>query len=169
MIAMPHRNMTAWTDDGELEVLTFGLGGETFALEAVLVREILDLMPETQVPGADRLAASVINFRGRIIPLADLRIAFGMMPQEDTTDSRIVVIELMLDDEPVLIGLKTDRVNEVATLLRDAAEAPPAIGMRWPRDHIRCLVRQGGDLIVLPDLPALFTTLIARGGEPTIH
>ena len=63
--------MTAWTDDGELEVLTFGLGGETFALEAVLVREILDLMPETQVPGADRLAASVINFRGRIIPLAD--------------------------------------------------------------------------------------------------
>ena len=70
MIAMPHRNTTAWTDDGELEVLTFGLGGETFALEAVLVREILDLMPETRVPGADRLAASVINFRGRIIPLA---------------------------------------------------------------------------------------------------
>ena len=75
---MPYHNVPHWTPENGLEVLTFGLGGETFALEAGIVREILDMMPVTMVPGADPLAASVINFRGRIVPLADLRGSFGM-------------------------------------------------------------------------------------------
>lgn len=169
MIAMLNNPITTWTDQGELEVLTFGLGGETFALDAVLVREILDLMPETMVPGADPLVGSVINFRGRIIPIADLRLAFDMPAETVTGDSRIVVIELVLDDEPLLIGLKTDRVDEVATLFERDAEEVPAIGMRWRRDHVRCLVRRDRDVVVLPDLPALFARLTARGGEQTIH
>lgn len=67
-----------WTADAGLEVLSFGLGGETFAIEAVRVEEILDLLPETEVPGAGPLIGHVVNFRGRVIPLADLRPAFGM-------------------------------------------------------------------------------------------
>ena len=61
-----------------LEALTFDLHGETFALEATLVREVLDLLPETEVPGAPAFVSAVINFRGRIIPLVDLRVAFDM-------------------------------------------------------------------------------------------
>ena len=76
-----------WTADGLLEVLVFDLGGQSFALEAVLVREILDMMPETTVPGAPPLVAHVLNFRGRIIPLADLRLAFGMPVTGATLDS----------------------------------------------------------------------------------
>jgi hypothetical protein len=63
---------------GDLEVLTFDLSGEVFALEAILVREVLDQCPETQVPGASGFVDAVINFRGRIVPLADLRMAFGL-------------------------------------------------------------------------------------------
>lgn len=139
-----------------LEVLTFGMGGETFALDAVLVREILDMMPRTGVPGADPLVGHVINFRGRVIPLADLRPAYGMEKRDATPDSRIIVIELTIDEEATLIGLVTDNVDEVTTLDAAACEQPPSIGMRWPREHVRGLVRRTHDIVVLPDLDALF-------------
>lgn len=150
------RDVSHWHYPEEVEVLTFDLNGETFALEAVLVREILDLLPETTVPGSQPFVAGVINFRGKVIPLADLRLAFGMEATETTNDSRIVVIELDLDGEPTLVGLRTDKVNEVTTLARASSEAPPRIGMRWRADYIRCLVRNGGEFIILPNLQAIF-------------
>lgn len=152
-----------------LEVLTFGMGGETFALDAVLVREILDMVPCTQVPGADALVGHVINFRGRVIPLADLRPAFGMEQAQVTADSRIIVIELPIGDEPTLIGLTTDSVEEVATFDTAACEEPPAIGMRWPREHVRSLVRRDNGIVVLPDLDVLFHALATRAGVSTLY
>jgi purine-binding chemotaxis protein CheW len=167
---MPYHKIPHWTPDHGLEVLTFGLGGETFALEAGIVQEILDLMPVTAVPGADAMAAAVINFRGRIVPLADLRVAFGMEAHGPTADSRIIVIELELDGSPTLIGLAAERVDEVTVLRAEDAESPPVIGIRWPREHIRCLVRREGDVVVLPDLNNLFSRLAAAADEPaTIH
>jgi purine-binding chemotaxis protein CheW len=145
-----------WNDAGELEVLTFDLNGETFALEAAMVQEILDLLPETAVPGSQPFVGSVINFRGKVIPLADLRLAFGMEATEATIDSRIIVIELDLQDEPTLVGLRTDKVNEVTTLAKASSEAPPSVGMRWRPDYINCLVKRGGEFIILPNLQAIF-------------
>ncbi|SON53979.1 Chemotaxis protein CheW [Hartmannibacter diazotrophicus] len=151
-----------WDYADEIEALTFDLGGETFALEAVNVQEILDLLPETPVPGAKPFVASVINFRGKVIPLADLRLAFGMEAVASTIDSRIVVIELHLDGEPTLIGLRTDKVNETTTLTREASEPPPSLGMRWPPDYIDCVVKRGADFIIIPNLKALFATAGSR-------
>lgn len=94
-----------WGVEDDLSVLTFNLNGETFAIEAIVVQEILDLLPETHVPGSKPFVSSVINFRGKVIPLADIRLAFGMDATETTIDSRIVVIELDLDDEATLIGI----------------------------------------------------------------
>jgi purine-binding chemotaxis protein CheW len=161
-----HRQTVPWDETGHLEVLTFDLGDETFALEAVLVREILDLLPETRVPGAAPLVHSVVNFRGKIIPIADLRQAFAMAPAEATTlDSRIVVIEIALGDEPLQIGIRTDKVHEVATLAETASEEPPAVGMRWRRQFVRTLVRRDDGVVVLPDLHAIFA---AQLGDATI-
>ncbi|HEY2752385.1 chemotaxis protein CheW [Phenylobacterium sp.] len=143
------------------EVLTFDLRGETFALEAGLVREVLDVTPETAVPGAAPFVGAVINFRGRVIPLADLRLAFGLGRAETTIDSRIVVIEHDLGGEPTLIGLRADKVHEVTTLNRVDSEPPPSVGMRWRPDFICCLVKRNGEFIVVPDLEQIFTT---RGG-----
>ncbi|MFK3890296.1 chemotaxis protein CheW [Sphingomonas sp. NPDC079357] len=152
---------TAWNERGELEVLTFDVGGETLALEATMVREILDLLPETLVPGAPALVRHVVNFRGRIVPVADLRLAFAMEAAETTPDSRIVVIELPIDGEATLVGLRTDHVREVATLSADASEEAPAVGMRWQREYIRRLVRWRDDLIILPDLTAIFAAVLS--------
>lgn len=142
--------------DDEMEVLTFNLHGEVFALEATKVQEILDVLPETRVPGAKRFVDSVINFRGRVIPLADLRLAFGMEATETTIDSRIVVIEMDLKGETTLIGLRTDKVNEVTTLAMTASEPPPSVGMRWRPDFIQGLFKRGGEFIILPNLQAIF-------------
>ncbi|MBX5000483.1 chemotaxis protein CheW [Rhizobium lentis] len=147
-----------WNYAEEVEVLTFDLNGETFALEAVIVQEILDLLPETAVPGSQPFVASVINFRGKVIPLADLRLAFGMEAAEATIDSRFIVIEIDLQGEPTLVGLRTDKVNEVTTLAQTASEAPPSVGMRWRADYINCLVKRGGEFIILPNLQAIFSS-----------
>lgn len=152
--AIDHQSI--WGTEEELSVLTFNLNGETFAIEATIVQEILDLSPETHVPGSKPFVSSVINFRGKVIPLADIRLAFGMEVSEATIDSRIVVIELELDGETTLIGIRTDRVYEVTTLNRSASEPPPSVGMRWPADYVDCLVKRGAEFVIVPNLGAIF-------------
>jgi len=144
---------------GGLQVLTFDVG-ETFALEAGLVREVLDPTAETAVPGSAPFVNAVINFRGRVIPLMDLRLAFGMAAAPIGRDNRIVVIEYDIDGHPTLIGLRADKVHEVTTITADAIEDAPRVGLRWRQDFIHRLARRDGDLIVIPDLDAIFA---ARG------
>lgn len=150
-------------ESGEtMQALTFDLDSETFALEADLVREVLDVTPETRVPGAPAFVDAVINFRGQVIPLVDLRAAFGMPRAELTLDSRIVVIEYPLDGEATLIGLRADKVHEVTLIHAADTEEAPRVGVRWRLDFIRRLARRDGDMIIVPDLAQIFLT---RGGQ----
>jgi len=160
--ALRHKPDSFWKGAEEAEVLTFELAGETFAFDAIIVQEILDPLPETAVPGGRPHVASVINFRGKVIPLADIRLAFGMDATKTTIDSRIVVIQLDIEGEPTLVGIRTDKVNEVTTLGRAASEAPPSVGMRWRPDYIHSLVRRGSDFVILPNLEAIFATAHER-------
>jgi purine-binding chemotaxis protein CheW len=165
--AVEHSMVVNWDAAGQVEALTFDLQGEIFAFEATIVREILDMAAVTAVPGAPALVGGVINFRGKVIPLADLRLAFGMEAAEATIDSRIIVIEMDIDGEPTLIGVRTDKVHEVTSLAQDQSEPPPSVGMRWRADYVHSLVRRGGEFIVLPDLPTIFASLgdaTAAGG-----
>ena len=162
---MPNRKTIHWAADGSLEVLTFDLGGETFAIEAVLVQEILDPLPETRVPGAHPCVPAVINFRGRVIPLADMRVAFDMENAGAGQDARIIVLELVIGGEPMQIGIGTERVNEVTTLMAKDTEPPPALGMRWPRGLLRAIVRRADAVVLLPDLVSLFEPLTGSAAE----
>jgi purine-binding chemotaxis protein CheW len=164
---MKSPDMNAELPTGAIEALTFDLRGETFALEAGLVREVLDLLPETAVPGAPSFVSAVINFRGRVIPLVDLRVAFDLDAAEPTIDSRIVVIEHDLDGEPALIGLRADKVHEVTSIERAVTEAAPRVGLRWRPDFIRLLARRGGDVIVIPDLEQIFAARGRSGASVT--
>lgn len=150
-----------WNEDGQMQVLTFDMRGETFAIEAAVVREILDRAPETAVPGAPTMVAGLINFRGRVIPLADLHMAFGFEPSDISADTRVIVIEFDIDGDGTFVGLKADKVHEVTILEKAAAEAAPRVGMRWRQDFIRCLAKRNSEFIVVPDLKKIF----AIGGE----
>ncbi len=149
--------------DDAVEMLIFDLQHETFAIEALMVREILDPPSETKVPGAAAFVDTVINFRGRVIPVADLRVAFGLERAAATVDSRIVVIELELDRAPTLVGVRADKVHEVASLSLVSTQQAPRVGVRWRQEFVRCLALRGDDLVILPDLANIFS---ARG-EPS--
>lgn len=145
--------------------LTFKLQAETFALPAALVQEIIDVVPGSAVPGAPPIASRVINFRGRIIPIVDLRVAFGMSPTEPTIDSRYVVVDMMLGGVSILCGLYTDKVNEVTSFQAESIEDTPVVGMRWPPNYVCGLIRHNGGIIVLPDIPAILSPITDRTGS----
>ncbi|WP_044562730.1 chemotaxis protein CheW [Azospirillum sp. B4] len=154
--------MTAWKSGKPLEVLTLGLQGEVFALEAAHVREILDLVPVTGVPNSQPFVGGLINVRGKVVPLADLRLKFGMDLQPPTIDTRIVVTEVMIDGAPVIVGLRADKVYEITQVPASALEETPRIGMRWRPEYIRCIAKRGAEFIAVLDLERIFSGADAR-------
>ncbi|BAI74404.1 chemotaxis protein (plasmid) [Azospirillum sp. B510] len=148
----------AVTETETFEALTLGLGGELFAIDAHAVHEILDIVPQTEVPGAPPLVGHLINVRGKVVPLADLRIRFGMERTPPTIDTRIVVVEILLDDEPTVVGLLADKVHEVTSIAGASIEETPDIGMRWNSSLIKGIGKRGDDFIIIPDILRLFTT-----------
>jgi purine-binding chemotaxis protein CheW len=139
------------------EALTFGLQGEIFALDANCVREILDVIPVTEVPGAREFVPGLINVRGRVVPLADLRVKFGMERGEHTVDTRIVVVDISLAGEPTTVGLLADKVYEVTTIAGTSIEETPEIGMNWRPDYIRGIGKRGEDFVILPAIERIFS------------
>jgi purine-binding chemotaxis protein CheW len=129
-----------------------GLGEEKFALDAGLVREIIDPVPVTKVAGARAFVPSVINVRGNVIPLADLRIRFGMPQLDDSADTRIVVIELELDGEPVLVGLTADKVYEVTEISQTDVQQTPRVGMHWKPEFIRFIAKWREEFVIVPNM-----------------
>jgi purine-binding chemotaxis protein CheW len=119
--------MAKWDGNRPIEVLTFDLQGDVFAVEAMQVREILDLVAITEVPNSDPFVSGLINVRGKVVPLAGLRIKFGMEQRPPTADTRIVVLEIEFEDEPVTVGIRADKVYEVAAT---ALQETPKVGMR---------------------------------------
>ena len=139
------------------EAVMLGLGGEIFALDAGIVREILDPVPVTEVPGARPFIRGVINVRGKVVPLADLRLRFGMEPTPPTADTRMVVVQIDLDGDPVTVGILADKVHEVTEIAATSTEEVPRIGMQWRPEFIRCIGKRNDDFVVVPNMEQIFT------------
>lgn len=142
--------------DDQLQVLMLGIGDETLAIETRAVREIIDPVPTTPVPGARAFVPALVNVRGNIIPLVDLHARFGLKRAADTRDTRIVVLEVTIDDDPVVLALVADRVHEVATLSTASSQQTPRLGARWRPELIRFIARWNDDFVAVPDLEAIF-------------
>lgn len=149
--------MTIWKGGRSLEVLTLALQGEIFALEVAHVREILDLVPITEVPDSQPFLNGLINVRGKVMPLADLRLKFGMEQTPPTVDTRIVVIEVEIDGDMVTVGIRADKVYEITEVAASALEETPRIGMRWRPEFIHCIGKRGADFIVVLDIGRIFS------------
>lgn len=135
-----------------MQVVMIGLGDEKFALDAGLVREIIDPVPVTKVAGARDFVPSVINVRGNVIPLADLRIRFGMPQTDSSADSRIVVIEIEIDNEPVLVGVTADKVYEVTEISQADVQQTPRVGMHWKPEYIRFITKWREEFVIVPNM-----------------
>jgi purine-binding chemotaxis protein CheW len=150
--------MARQTDDHPLEVLTFGLQGEVFAIEAEIVREILDHISIAEVPRAQPFVSGLINVRGRVVPLADLSVKFSLQPSVPTRDTRIIVIEVDLDGDPTILGILADRVYGVEEVVSASVEEAPRIGMRWRQEFIRGIARRKDDFVIILDIDRVFST-----------
>jgi len=139
-------------DDASLQVVMVGLGDEKFAVDAGLVREIIDPIPATRVAGARPFLPSVINVRGNVIPLADLRIRFGMPIGTDSTDTRIVVIEVEIEGDPILVGVIADKVYEVTEISRTNVQQTPRVGMHWRPEFISFITKWRDEFVIVPNL-----------------
>jgi purine-binding chemotaxis protein CheW len=142
----------AEVEEASRQVLMLGLAGEMFALDARQVREILDPIPVTRVPGAQSYVSSVLNVRGKVIPLADLRVRFGMPPASITPDSRFIVLEIDLAGEPTTIGIVADKVYEVTDLDTSTLQKAPPIGMRWQPEFIAAIAKWKDEFIIVPNM-----------------
>jgi purine-binding chemotaxis protein CheW len=146
----------------DMKALTIRLGDEVFALEAERVREILEPVPTTLVPNAPEFAAHLINFRGRVVPLTDLRVVFNMPRPPANHDTRIVVMELEIDGEPTILGILADKVSDVTDIEARFIEDAPKVGMRWPSELVKSIGKRDGGFIIIPDLGRIFQSQGAR-------
>ncbi|MDC9823100.1 chemotaxis protein CheW [Devosia sp. ZB163] len=157
--------MTTFTEP--MRALTLRLDDELFAIRAESVREILDLVPVTEVPNSTAFAFGLINVRGRVVPLANLKVAFGMAEVEPDQDTRIVVIETEIDQEPTVVGIVADKVYDVTDIEPAAIEEAPRVGMRWRPDYVRGIGKRRGDFIIIPDMQRIFEIEGRRSGTST--
>lgn len=149
----------------ELQLVTFGLGDEEFAVDILAVQEINRMMALTRVPQSPPEVEGVINLRGKIIPVVDLRKRFGLAPGERSNDSRIVVVEV----HGRVIGFIVDRVSEVLRLSRKIVEPAPAMVCSVDSDFIAGVGRLEDRLLILLDLARLFdrqAVSTMASGEP---
>lgn len=138
--------------DGRFQALMLRIGNETFALDAGMVREIIDPIPATRVAGARAHLARIVNVRGNVVPLADIRERFGMPPIVMTPDTRFVVIEVEIDGDPVVVALVADKVSEVTEIQLDRRQNIPKIGTSWRPEYIKTMIKFREEFVILPDI-----------------
>ncbi len=138
------------------QYITFKLGDEFFAINVAHVREILELSLVTKMPTAPAYMRGVVNVRGKAIPVADLRLKFGLPAAADTLQTRIIVMEIELDGEQVVVGGIADSVHEVIELETSQIVPPPNIAMRWRSELINGMARRGEEFLIVLDIQAVF-------------
>jgi len=142
-----------------MQVVMLGIGDEVFALDSELVREIIDPVPATRVAGARPFLPSVINVRGNVIPLADLRVRFGMPKTEATADTRIVVLEVKIEGDPVLVGVVADKVYEVTEISPADVQPTPRVGMHWNPEFIRFITKWREEFVIVPNMGRILSLI----------
>src|SRR5579872_4322591 len=139
------------------QYLTFRLGGEIFAIDVAKVREVLDFTTITKIPRTPEFMSGVINLRGNVVPVVDLRLCFEMSKTEKTVNTCIVVVEMLVDGESTVIGALADSVEEVIDLEPENIQPPPRIGTKVRTDFIKGMGKRDSQLIMILDIDRVFS------------
>jgi len=132
--------------------LTFTLGREEYGLPVLKVREIIKMMDITHVPQVAAHVLGVINLRGKVIPVIDLRRKFGFQAQDPTERTCIIVADVVLTSATVLMGVVVDTVSEVVNVMASEVEQPPDFGGQRTNDYLLGLAKVKGGVKILLDL-----------------
>lgn len=137
-------------DEGKY--LTFALGNEEFGLEILKVREIIGYMDVTAVPQTPAHVKGVINLRGQVIPVVDLRMNFGMEEADVTEQTCIIVVEVTIEDRQFQTGIIVDHVSEVLDIAKENIEDAPQFGSAVDTDFILGMGKIGDSVKILLDI-----------------
>jgi purine-binding chemotaxis protein CheW len=137
--------------------LSFRLGDELFAADVGKVLEILDLCPITMVPRAPGYMRGVINLRGKVLPVLDTRIKFSLAETQDTVDTCIVVLDVIVDGGMLQLGAIVDSVVEVMELGHDQIEPPPSLGNGFKPEYMVGMVKRDEAFIMILDVDKVFS------------
>ncbi len=138
--------------------VTLGVGDDVFAVDVTYVREILDYRPITSLPHAPSFLVGMIDVRNRTVPVVDLRCKLGFPIASVTDTSRILVLEIPINNRPLSLGLLCDRVFEVAEFDTLGLEAAPEVGVGWKSEYIKAIGRWRGLFVIIFDMERLFST-----------
>jgi len=140
------------------QYLTFKLDDEVFALGIDKVREVLDYTSVTKVPQTPDFMRGVINLRGSVVPVVDMRLKFGMAKTEKTVNTCIIIVEINLEGETTVLGALADSVQEVLDLEPHQIEPAPKIGTKLRTDFIRGMGKRDEQFIIILDIDKVFSS-----------
>lgn len=141
------------------QFLTFILENENYAIDVSRVREVLEMSSITKIPQTQNFMRGVINLRGSVVPVIDLKLKFGMQETEKTIDTCIVVMEVSIEGEKdvVVLGALSDSVQEVIDLDPEQIEPAPKIGSGVNRDFIKGMGKRNDNFIIILDIDKIFS------------
>lgn len=138
--------------------LTFTLADEEYGIGILKVKEIIGMMPITPVPQTPEFVKGVINLRGKVIPVVDLRLKFGMEQIGYSERTCIIVVEIEGEVSSVMMGTVVDSVSEVIHLKNDDIEETPTFGTKLNTSYIRGMAKMDGRVKILLDIDKVLTS-----------
>jgi purine-binding chemotaxis protein CheW len=139
--------------------LTFKLADELFALDISKVREVLDFTEVTKVPRMPDFMNGVINLRGSVVPVVDLRRQFGMPPTEKSVNTCIIIAEVTVDGQTSVLGALADSVQEVVNVEPGHIEPAPRMGNRLNTDFITGMAKRDNSFFIILDIDKIFSAM----------
>ena len=141
------------------QYLTFSLRNENYAVSVLSVREVLEIVPITRVPGMPDFMKGVLNLRGSVVPVIDLRRKFGIQEEEQTIDTSIIILEITSkDNEIMLIGAFVDSVQEVIDIASNQIEPAPNMGLDLKTDFIKGMCQHNDSFLIILDINKVLST-----------
>ncbi len=140
-----------------VQYLTFKLAAEIFAFDVAKVREILELTTITKVPQTPEFMRGVINLRGSVVPVIDLKLDFAMQRTEQTINTCIIVVEVNLNGEPIVLGILADSVQEVVEMEPNLIEPAPKLGTKLNTEFIKGMGKVGDAFVMILDIDKVFS------------
>jgi purine-binding chemotaxis protein CheW len=132
--------------------LTFGLGQEEYGIGILKIKEIIGMMPINELPQTPPFIKGVINLRGKVIPITDLRMKFGLESMDYTDRTCIIVVEMEKDSQSLIMGLVVDAVSEVANIKNEEIETTPHLGVQEQIDFVQGMAKLDSGVKILLDI-----------------
>ncbi len=139
------------------QFVTFKIENEVYAIDVFKIREILEVPDITKVPGMPPMIRGVINIRGSVVPVLDLKMQFGQERTEQTQDTAVIVTEIVNDEDVIQIGIMVDAANEVITLEPEEIEEPPRLGIFIDNKYLSGMGKINDDFVIILNIDKILS------------